>query len=337
MLVLNTILFMAAALPPVTARPDVSQRLGAVVCAAEPDNRPLGAWKQGVYDAQLDGRRVDLRAGRSPSKDELDRKAHALALTRGYLGFASGLCPDGTGWAATTPSPAPLTVENDGKITLPRTLDAACESYRVDFAASSGGPPTTLGAPHTVATAKLGDGVLSVTCQPPKPRFQGPVLWFLVPVGKGPAAELPAAAALADDRQPLPARLMSWVNAMRRAESLKALVFKKEMSEEAGVLGIDPTLTHNRAMLRKVGESLEANNVRLIGEDRVKARTAEAMAWLLWNSPRHRELLLDKAATVAGIATKDTRGETLAVLVIGEDQPVKTAKAGGKRRKSATD
>lgn len=131
-------------------------------------------------------------------------------------------------------------------------------------------------------------------------------------------------------------QLMSWINAVRRAESLKPVVFKNSLNDEASVLAIDPTLTHNRAMLRKVGDSLDAGNVRLIGEDRVKGRTAEVMAWLLWNSPRHRALLLDKSATVAGLAVKDLRDETLVVLVFGEDQPLKTAKrdgATGKRKR----
>lgn len=324
----NAILFISA-----VARPDVSARLGALTCAEAPDNRPIGAWAVGVFDAQIDGRKAEIRAGRSPTEEELARKAHALAQTRGYQGFAHGLCADGTGWAAAMPAPEPLNILKDGTISLPTALDTACESYRVDFAATAGDAPRALGAPKTIDPKTLGDGVVSVTCQPPKPRFQGPVLWFLAPVGKGPATELPAAAALAEGRG-TEEQLIAWVNAVRRGEALKPLVFTKEMRGEASILAIDPTLTHNRAMLRKVGESLASGSVRLIGEDRVKGRDAAAMAWLLWASPRHRDLLLDKKATVAGIATVVTRGETLAVLLVGEDEPLKTARVPGRGAKS---
>ena len=316
----------------ITWRADVTRMFGGIACADAQDDRPMAAWKAGLFDAQLDGRRADLGAGRAPTLDELSRKGHALARVRRYLGYAAGLCKDGSGWALALPAPAPLVIDAKGKISIPKVIASLCESFRVDFAPAGGGAPRELGSILSVEPKGLGDGVLGVTCQPPRPRFQGPVLWYLAPIGRGPENAVPAAAALAaaagqDPAAGQAARLMSWVNAIRRAETLRPLAFKKEINEEASVLAIDPTLMHDRAMLKKVGASLEDVNVRLVGEDRVKGQSVDAMAWLLWNSPRHRDLLLNKTATSAGIAMRTQGGQTLAILVFGEDKPMKTARA----------
>ncbi len=318
---------------PLVKRTDVATSFGAVACAETPDERPLAAWAAGVFDAQMDGRRAALRAGRAPTMAELERKARAIARVRHFAGYAAGSCPDGSGWAVALPSAEPLKVDaKTGALHLPASLIDACASFRVDFAPTDGFTTKQLGAARTVAAKDLGDGVLGVSCQPPRPRTQGPVLWFLAPVGKGPSEIVPESAAFGGGGTTLQ-RLESWILAVRRAAGAQPVVFKREMNEEASILAINPSLNHDRELLKKVGESLDAGEIKLLGENRVKGRDPERMAWLLWNSPRHRELLLNGSATVAGLAARDDRGETLVVLVLGQDQPLKTAKGTTKKRK----
>ena len=99
------------------------------------------------------------------------------------------------------------------------------------------------------------------------------------------------------------------------------------MTHAAGVLAIQKNITHDRSLLKKVGEDLKAKKTKLLGENRVAAPTTERLAWLLWNSPSHRSLLLHKNASVIGIHESIAQGERFAVIAVGSAQTVTTAKS----------
>jgi hypothetical protein len=307
----------ASALTPVE-RKDVVDGFGAVFCASEaaPSALPLSLWEKGITDAQIEGRALVRRLGREASVQMAERKARTLARMRRYLGYAHGTCTDGRAWAIGLPAPEPLVRQGDELLLPQAALREACESWRVDFARNAGGDAEQLhAAAGKVSLKGLDDGVVSLTCQPHAPGWRGPVEWHMSPVGKAPGTLPPKPEALTVGKS-AEEGLIAWVNRIRTAAKLPPLAPRDELTREADMLAIDPSLTHNRKLLRKATEALASQKLRLIGEDRVKGRDTSEMAWLLWHSPRHRALLLDKKATGIGIALRKAGDGELAVLVV---------------------
>jgi hypothetical protein len=107
-------------------------------------------------------------------------------------------------------------------------------------------------------------------------------------------------------------------------------------STPVNILAVDGSLSHDRLLLKKTAALLEDTaKLRLIGEDRVKGKDAHAMAWLWWNSPRHRSLILNTEATAAGLAARGLGEEQLAVLAVATTAPLKTAKGSSRKAKAA--
>ncbi len=318
---------------------ELGEAFGKAVCDGTVGDDTGTAWKLAVFDAQVEGRRVSPLGGLKLKPEQMDRKAKTLARLRGVGSYASGLCADGTGWAVALPASAPLTADANGIVRLPvQDLSEQCESYRADFAPAEQGTPRTLSvASGTIPTAKLGDGVIGVTCQPKAPRWRGPALWYLYPTGKGPAASVPEGEIFAEHAaQPIADLLSAWVNRIRLKEGLKALEFKAELGEQASNLAVDGSLAHDRQLLKKTASILqETAQLKLIGEDRVKGKDAVRMAWLWWNSPRHRSLILNPGATAAGLASRSVGDEQLAVLAVAVSAPLQTAKAPTRKAKPA--
>jgi hypothetical protein len=312
----------ASALTPVE-RKDVVEGFGAVFCASEaaPSALPLSLWEKSITDAQIEGRTLVRRLSPEASAKVAERKARTLARMRRYLGYAHGLCADGRAWAIALPAPAPLVRQGDELVLPQAALRGACESWRVDFAKNAGGDAERLHATAGKVSLKgLGDGIVSVTCQPHAPGWRGPVEWHMSPLGKAPSALPPEAEALGVGKS-AEEGLIAWVNRIRAAGKLPPLAPRDELTREADMLAIDSSLTHNRKLLRKATEALASQKLRLIGEDRVKGRDTSEMAWLLWHSPRHRALLLDRKATCIGIALRKAQGGDLAVLVVADHDP----------------
>lgn len=341
----NTAILLASlAALPAFGKTDAKKRdLGAdfstAVCDASLGGLPTKAWTLQVFDAQVEGRRITPMGGLKLSQEQLDRKAKTLARLRGAGGYASGLCKDGTGWAVAMPASAAIIAEKNRRVKLPLTdLAANCESYRADFAAAGEGQPKALAiVAGGLPADRLGDGVIGVTCQPKAPRWRGPTLWFLYPTGNGPAASVPEAEIFAESpAMPVADLLAAWVNRVRIKEGLKALEFKAELTEQAGLLAVDGSLSHDRNLLKKTAALLaDTAQLKLLGEDRVRGKDAASMAWLWWNSPRHRALLLNPDATSGGLASRGLGEEQLAVLAVAAGAPLQTAKAAKRKGKTA--
>lgn len=319
-------------LDPVERR-DLSRVLGPLMCANQPPD-PEALWQMGIYDAQIEGLRL---SSKGHDKDVLlataQKKSRILARMRHFGGHAYGVCADGSkAWGLAVPSPEPISILSDsGKVSLPTaSLKARCESFRVDFANEDGGQPkiVKLGKNALASIAGMGRGVLSMTCQPRAPRWQGPVLWALVPSSKDLGIKIP----FLPEGQPrsIEDALSHWIGQIRAKEGVAPLMIHSELQHYADLLAIDGSLRHNRTQLNIIARKLRNTTTSPLGEDRVRAGDLASMVWLLWNSPRHRGLLLDPAASSLGIGTKNLGSETLAVILTGKTEQKTTVLRQGR-------
>lgn len=312
-------------------RADLNAALGRIVCtpSKEPSSLPLRSWQRGIYDAQIEGQLLKPHAGATVALAEAQNAAKSLARVRRYRGIAAGRCPDGQLFAAATPSGRALQALGT-KIVLPITeLRDHCGEWRTDYAAAGGGRATQLfsnsSSSPEIETKTLPPGTISITCQPAQPRWQGPVLWFLYPVGAGPDAVMPDLAAptppaSANQLAIIRKHLGQWINRIRNRQGQKMLLDSVDLDREAELLAVDGNLTHNRLLLKHSADSLAEKKWRFVGEDRVKGYDLNELGWLLWNSPRHRNLLLSSEATGIGLAMKKLNGQFFAVIVLGINQ-----------------
>lgn len=306
--------------PEILKREDLAATMKSVVCGQSAQPTTLEAWQKGVFDAQLEAQRLTPK--KNVTLEEVEKATRVIAERNNHYGLVGGKCDNGDYWSVTTPAPRPLVTQKtkDALVLNPADFRNYCTEVRVDYAAQDKGQPRKIFAAKDfskdeaiqVNLSLLEDGVVSVTCHPRYPAWQGPVLWFMAPVKNGPGKDMPESQVLGDEPA---ADILAWVNAVRVKEKLAPLsndhARVKWLSEQ---LLKNNTIRHNRKLMERADAALKKNRGKFVGENRVRAATPQEMAWLLWHSPRHRSLLLTKDATHLSVSVQAQKDETLAVL-----------------------
>jgi len=309
-------------------RADIKDKLQNIMCADHPQLEAKSTIAQGIYDAQIDIRLIESIAGTQLTEKMLVKKSKALAAMKRYLGYTQGKCSDRKGWVAALPAPSPLIQTSDGFEVKTDPLKKFCKTYRFDFAASKAGVSTRLPSSRKIHTRKLGDGIVEVTCQPSFPRWQGPIVWYLAPTSISALGEKPKILDIADDRA---GALSQWISSIRSKEGLPPIISNDGLKNAAELLTIDSSVTHNRANTDSVRKKINSSeNLRVLGEIRARGQTTEDIAWMLWHSPRHRDLMLNKEATTYGLVIREVGTELLAVFLGAQE--VRAVTASGKKK-----
>jgi hypothetical protein len=308
-------------------RADVKDQLQSLMCAETPLLDARNTIALGIYDAQIDIRLIESIAGTNLSEKMLTKKSKALAAMKRYLGYTQGLCSDRKGWVAALPAPGPLLRTADGFEIKSDAIKTSCKTHRFDFASTSAGRSQRLPDSRKIRTTKLGEGIVEVTCQPSFPRWQGPVVWYMAPTSINALADKPKLTDT-DDRA---GALSLWIASIRSKEGLNPIISNDALKRAAELLTIDSSVTHNRANTDSMREKINAtDSLRVLGEIRVRGQTTEDLAWMLWHSPRHRDLLLQNEATTYGLAIKEVGTELLAVFLGAEE--VRPVTASGSKK-----
>jgi hypothetical protein len=261
--------------------------LGDFFRAPEPEKARI-LWNSGIHDAGVQFFTTDAQL--DPTTAEKTARQNAGAETRS---FAFGSCPAGKSearspstWIAFFLAPAPVKLHDD-RMEIPG--GDSCASLIVRSVTARGPSQIIDRRPDGSWQFPRQDGVVTVTCshdsaQIQRAAYKGPELWYAIPTGKGPASRVPAEKSL-----------ITWINQVRKLENLEPL--KSVKLRRAPDLSRDETPLHDRKKLREIAVlARNQQKLSLVGEDRVIARSTEDAAWLLWNSPRHRDLLLSKDA-----------------------------------------
>ena len=304
-------------------RPDLAPALSKALCQSEPSPYSLTKlWSQGIYDAQLEGQTLKGDSVLKLPEDKIPKIAEQFAAKNQHGGFAAGRCDQNSLWVVSTPSPSRLaTLENNSIVIDVAAAREKCKSVKVDYAAAKGGKPRSLNFDDRLSRASihlnlLDAGTLSITCKPNSPQWLGPMVWYIFPVNKGPMPLVPHTDALdqaqGDDGQ----KLLNWINAVRSDNGLQTLasahpqlnLVAKEFVRRNG------TIRHDLRHFQYAQKKLKKLLAKFIGENRVRSNDIKTMAWLLWNSPQHRAMLLHQTATHVAVATQQLKEEKLAVI-----------------------
>jgi hypothetical protein len=281
-------------------------------------------WESKIFDAQIEGKFLTPQEIKGIDEVKLKELMKKRAAEFKHGGWAGEKCPDGSGWITTAPAPgAFLRVD---KHTL--KLDVAkvrphCSEIKVEFADAAKSPAKLLrsnagdkASEWSFNLAPYARGLISMTCFTKEDHI--PRLWYLVPVKEGPLDNPPGfdkikpkgGDAWKDD-------LLAWINVQRADEKLKPLkrTPNKDFSFLEPQMLEGTSVNHDPLALKAAAYVLDKKGIKLIGENKVKAMTTQRMAWLLWNSPSHRNLLLSEPAEEVLIAGKSVGKETLVSLL----------------------
>lgn len=250
-------------------RPDLQKPIGQLICAGSQNFFTKELWSYRIFDAQIIGTWDGNKAEDRP----------------GYSGYVSSLCANRR-WVAWTHSAFGVE-EQDDRFVLPEAeLATQCRRAVIAFAPAAKGDIQILGS--SGISKKAGDGTVGVQCYPKTPKQQGPSLWFLLPVGRGPLDEAPFEGA----RVQAPADILQWVNRARAGVGRAPLIMAPAAAHILTQELASPTVQHDRSALKSIRAKLAQHSIVLLGEDRVQGDNLAQAVWLLWNSPLHRHLLL---------------------------------------------
>ncbi len=307
-------------------RTDLQQSLQSLFCQNQqriPDTREL--WRLGVFETQLDA--AWIRSGDDQHElvtDDVAQIAREQALAKSHGGFAFGLCNAQEAWILSTPASAAVTSwTKEGLKIHVQNFRAQCPTLSVHYARATHGLPKLI-----VKTSSKQDeslmlhpelleaGTIGLTCHPAGKATRGPELWSLIPIKQPPVEQVPGFIANpSEDLQ----NLILWVQKIRNLQGLKPLQTSHPLLKTfANQLAQSTSIRHPRALLLEQKKILARKKIVVLGENRVKATSTEQMAWLLWFSPTHRQLLLNKDATALGFDVARLQHEKLLVLVLAK-------------------
>ncbi|NRA45899.1 MAG: hypothetical protein HRU09_13160 [Oligoflexales bacterium] len=286
------------------------------------------AWSQGIYDAAIEVRMINRKDKGALSTGKLRAFAIWQMKQNYHHGFGFGKCSKERAFTLSVPSRKAITFAKNGKsLSLPMTRHS-CKRVYAQHVAEKGGLSKKLKFSRhgRIKIAKLDPGMLSISCQPKHPKWLGPILWFLVPIKLKQFPEVPSQE-LFSSTQNAQQQLQTWVNHVRRHESLVPLNFtKKVLKDAASELAVSKMLFHDRSVMKQVKSTLKGEDLKPLGEDRAKASTLPRIAWLLWHSPAHRDLILNKDADLAGMSLSKEGGQYFMVLMTAQSEKVTVSK-----------
>lgn len=306
-------------------RDDLASSLQQSICQnQQTDELHRIAWKQGIYDAAIEIRMIERRDKGALSTGKLRSLAIWQMKQNYHHGFGFRKCDKDRAFMISVPSRQSLTSAKDGKSISLAKSKRSCRQLIVKHAPIEGGESRLikLSRHGKINISALKPGIVSVSCQPRHPKWLGPILWFLIPVGLDGFPETPYKQHFAGT-QDAEQQLKSWVDHVRRHEGLVPLNFsKKALKDAASQLALSKMLFHDRSVMKQVKSGLGEKDLVPLGEDRARASSPSRIAWLLWHSPSHRDLLLNKNADLAGLSVSKEAGSYFVVLMTAQSEKV---------------
>ncbi len=307
-------------------RTDLQQALQKTLCQEPqriPDTRSL--WQLGIFDTQMDAAWIKSSDDQHTLFEaDVAQIASEQASSKKHQGFAYGLCGPHLAWILSSPAAAPITQWTpDGLVFNLKLLHDRCKTFDLTYAHALRGRPKQIASfpslkeeTLTVHPELLEPGTIGLTCHPDDKTKQGPELWTLIPIKKLKAEKVPGFSSSSASEI---SSLISWIQSIRQIQGLKPLKTENTLlSKFANQLVQDTSIRHPRALLLEQRKLLAKKQIKILGENRVKAASTEQMAWLLWYSPTHRQLLLHKSASALGFDVARLQHEKLLVLVLAK-------------------
>lgn len=296
---LLTVVSLVGAQPVPRVRDDLRVSAGTLVC--NHDKKLADAWQLAIYDVLLAIKLVKTTAS-------LDQQALNYATQTGNFGYTYGKCqPKGPTWLLTVSAPYRLRI-GKGYFEFAAELSNYCREFATMYAANglSLPKPVTI-TNRRVLLPKKGNGVVALSCRtPPKGSKHGARLFYAVPIGKPTDKLIMNKQLIGNDRS----AVVKWLTSVRKALGRPAVTLRQLNNSTTTRF----TVHHDRKELANLNKKLKTHT--LLGENRVRAYSLSEALAMLWLSPFHRQLLVDKRARYIDVAINYRAGQVLVVILV---------------------
>lgn len=303
-LLLLMMVSLSGAQPVPRVRDDLRLSAGTLVC--NHDKKLTDAWQLSIFDVLL---AIKLVKG-----GDLGQQALSYARQTNNFGYSYGKCPPkGPTWLLTVSAPyRPLVSKS--YLEFVAELSNYCREFAAMYAANGLSLPKILTITNRrVLLPQKGNGVVALACrQPIKGSKQGARLFYAVPIGK-PTTELVLTKKLVGDDK---LSVVNWLTSIRKALGRSAVTLQKLNNSTA----VRFSVHHDRKELANINKNLKPNvnkkKYNLLGENRVRAYSLPEALAMLWLSPFHRQLLVDKRAKYLDVTINHRSGQVLVVMLV---------------------
>lgn len=292
-------------------REDLHLQLASLICSPK-TNQPKDILSQiDLIDTQTNLHIFQRKDKKSAQANQVRTLTIESAKSSFHFGYAYGVCPNGTGWGISTPSPKSL-VRKQQQVVLPtKDIQYLCHRFTKDYLIEQSIlVQKDIKNQQTVSIDSK--QVYSFTCQPKFPSWSGPVLWVLFNKNLNPLPHKQ----LFDDTKHKEDRLLVWINKIRADAKLKPVMLEPSTIKASMTLAKTQSILHNKGDVNKLKAQLKQEKLQFLGENRAQEHSLEQIASLLWLSPSHRSLLLHPKADYIGITSLKKNEEIFITLVI---------------------
>ena len=298
---LSIVVLLVSAKPVPRGRDDLRVSAGSLVCNRNHTKKLTDAWQLAIYD-------VLLAIKLTKTNSNLAQQALSYAQQTDNFGYTYGQCPPkGPTWLLTVSAPYRPRIDK-GYLEFAAELSNYCRKFAAMYAPSGLSLPKTLTIVNRrILLPKKGNGLVSLACrEPPKGSKHGARLFYAVPIGN-PTTKLVLSKKLVGNDK---LALVKWLTSVRKTlgrQSLTLVDLNKQTPTRF-------TVHHDRKELANLSKKLKEHT--LLGENRVRAYSLSEALAMLWLSPFHRQLLLDKRAKYIDVAITQRTGQVLVVILV---------------------
>lgn len=296
---LLTVASLIGAQPAPRIRNDLRVSAGALVC--NHDKKLADAWQLAIYDVLLAVKLVKTTTG-------LNQQALSYAKQTDNFGYTYGECPPkGPTWLLAVSAPYRPRI-GKGYFEFAAELSNYCREFAAMYASDGLSLPKKLTITNRrVLLPKKGNGIVALSCRtPPKGSKHGARLFYAVPIGKPTTNLVMSKQLVGNDRS----AVVKWLTSVRKALGRSAVTLGKLNKSTTTRF----TVHHDRKELANTNKKLK--NHTLLGENRVRAYSLSEALAMLWLSPFHRQLLVDKRARYIDVAINYRAGQLLVVMLV---------------------
>lgn len=252
-----------------------------------------------------------------------------------HLSFVTADCDERNTLVVSFPSPLPLKKGNISGVQ--KALERHCKSHKVESVSGE-----SLSLRDLISNRKKFISA-SVVCLPKTPSWAGPREWFLVKGMKEDKTSdsLPTIyKKIGIDESSAPvniAAVLKLINELRAISGLAVTRPHSSLTKMANRLTRSKSLEHNTKRVAALSEIAKEDipSLKKVAETRVMSSTLGGLARLVLTSPGHRNMILDKHATLSGIHTRKIGRSYLTVIVYGYQKSGKDISHSTRKRTSS--
>lgn len=317
--------------PSIQIRSDLYPTFQKILCNNKKIPSPIEILKLGIYDVQISGKVLLFSRTQTheQNKSLLISLAKQNAIRSEHHGLVFGQCNINTYWYITLPSPEPISKihTTEGYYIPYNYIKKYCSRLKISFVNAYEGPAKDI-TPDLKSFADadritlnpylLSDGMISVTCYSKSSSNNLSTLWYLIPVKNGPYPKPPFYNFLKKKSQKNQDKIITWINALRKKHNIHKLIENNILNITAKTLSKTNSVNHNKKNLLQVQSFLSPKGFIFQSEERVKAQDLIEATWLLWNSPSHRNGLINSKSTHIGVYYEQKNLETFIIIVLAK-------------------